>query len=101
MALFLIRRHVPAATQEDIDAAAVRAIACALEFPGLRWITSYWDRAAEETLCMYEAKSAQEIAEHARRARIACDEVRPVEQFGPIDYVSGAEPHAEGGGAQR
>ena len=87
MPLYTIRRAVGAASREDIDASAFRALACAIEYPGMRWIRSYWDREAGVLTCLYEAHSAAEIQEHSRRSRIACDEVREVTEFGPEDYA--------------
>lgn len=87
MPLFFIRRSVSGATQEAIDAAAYRAIACALRYEGLHWITSYWDQAKNELHCVYEGISAEQIENHSRRARIPCDEVRPVMQVSPEQYT--------------
>ena len=87
MSLFMIRRDVPGASRDDVDAAAYRAIACAFNFEGLHWVTSYWDEAAGRLSCIYEAEGAEQLADHARRARIPCDEVRPVLELGPGNYV--------------
>ncbi len=83
MPLFLIRRDVPGATQEDIDAAAYRAIACAFNYEGIKWHTSYWDKEAGRLHCVYEGQSREQIEDHSRRARIPCDEVRQVTQLMP------------------
>jgi hypothetical protein len=88
MAYFLIKRSVPGATQDDIDAASFRAITCAFYFPGLRWLRSFWDRDAGVIHCVYEAKDEAEVYAHAQRARIPCDEVRMVNPFGPDDYTT-------------
>jgi hypothetical protein len=87
MPLFLIRRDVPGITQEEVDAASFRAITCSFYFSGLRWLTSYWDREAGAIHCVYEARSAEDVFEHAEVARIPCNDVRPVEQFGPENYT--------------
>jgi hypothetical protein len=87
MPRFTIRRVVPDATREDVDAAAFRAIACATEYDGLKWIRSYWDETGHELLCLYEAANADQIREHSRRARIPCDEVREVVEVGPEEYL--------------
>jgi hypothetical protein len=95
MPLFTIRREVPGADRTEIDAAAFRAIVCAYEYPGLRWVRSYWDAEAGELSCLYEAESAQQIEEHSRRSRIPCDAVREVIQFGPEEYAQIAGPPPE------
>ena len=46
MPLYRIRRNVGVATKEDMDASAFRAIVCAVQFPGLKWHRSFWDREA-------------------------------------------------------
>lgn len=68
MPRFLIRRDVPGLTREDIAAAAFRALSCAYEFPGLRWIDSQWDPAGGAIFCLYEAENVEQCREHARRA---------------------------------
>ena len=87
MPLFLITRDVPGITQEEMDAAAYRAITCAFNYDGLTWWHSYWDKQSGVLHCVYEAQSAEDIFEHAQAARIPCDEVREVEQFGPVSYT--------------
>jgi hypothetical protein len=87
MPLFKIRRSLPGAVREDVDAAAYRALACAFNFEGMRWVTSYWDREGEEFHCIYEAQDAAQLAAHARRARIPCDDVCEVIEIGPELYV--------------
>jgi hypothetical protein len=93
MPLYSIRRDVPGATREDVDASAFRAVVCAYEYEGLRWIRSFWDEHKEQILCLYEALSPEQLEDHARRSRIPCDEVREVEELTPKMYV-GSEPVA-------
>jgi hypothetical protein len=87
MPLFLIRRDVPDLSQEELDAAAYRAITCAFYFAGLKWHQSYWDREAGVIHCVYEARSQEDIFEHAVTARIPCDVVREVQIVRPEDYT--------------
>ena len=96
MPLYQIRRMVPGSTPEDIDAAGFRALVCAADFEGLRWVVSHWDQAREEVQCIYEARNAADIVEHSRRSSIPCDEVREVVAIRPEDLVStGMEPVAQ------
>jgi hypothetical protein len=88
MALFLIKRYVGEATQTEVDAAIFRAMSCAYQFDGMRWVTSYWDKEGGYTYCVYEAESKEHIQEHARRASLTCDEVFTVSQLGPEQYPS-------------
>jgi hypothetical protein len=87
MPLYTIRRRLPGATREDVDAASVRALLCAYEYPGMTWVRSFWDRAGNELLCIYEAASPEQLKEHAERSRIPCDEVVEVTEFGPDEYM--------------
>jgi hypothetical protein len=91
MALFIIKRNSPNATQSDIDAGLFRAMSCMYQFSGLKWITTYWDRANELSYCIYEAASEEQIQAHSARALIPCDEILSVENFNPSQYVGGAE----------
>lgn len=89
MPLYRIRRDVGAITQEDMDAAAFRAIVCAPQFPGLQWIRSFWDREAGRLDCVYQADEPAQIEEHAKTARIPCDEIRVVDEVMPEAYIHG------------
>jgi hypothetical protein len=98
MPLFLIRRDTPGLTQEDLDAAAFRAITCAFYFSDMRWLQSFWDKGSEALYCIYEARDAHDIYAHAARARIPCDDVREVSHVGPELYVGeGQREPAEAG----
>jgi hypothetical protein len=90
MPLFHVRRDVPGAGQEEVDASAVRALICATEFEGLQWIESQWDAENGVLFCLYEADSREQVVEHARRSRIPCDEVHEVVTVRPEEYVIGA-----------
>jgi hypothetical protein len=89
VALFLIRREVQDQSNDDIEAAGYRANACAFHYQGLRWITSYLDRAAGRLMCLYEAQSAEQIRDHSRRALIPCNEVVEVTQIFPENFAGG------------
>jgi hypothetical protein len=89
MPLYRVRRDVGDISQEDLDAAAFRAIVCAPQFPGLRWVRSYWDKGGGHLDCIYEAANPGQLEEHARVARIPCDEVREVSELLPETYLHG------------
>jgi len=91
MPLFSIERELPGATKADLDAAGYRAVACAFNYAGLRWISSYWDRAGERVLCIYEAESAEQIEHHSMRARIPCDRISQVEHFDSTGFTNAVE----------
>lgn len=89
MALYSIRRNVGDITKEEMDAAAFRAIVCAVQFPGLKWHRSYWVQGSGYMDCIYEADQPEQLEEHARVARIPCDAVHPVTEIVPETYVNG------------
>lgn len=86
MPLFLIQRGLPGATQQDVDAAGYRAVACAFNYQGLRWVSSVWARDEERLYCLYEAESAEQIQDHSRRAAIPCDSVSAVLEVLPTQH---------------
>ncbi len=87
MPLYRIRRNIGEASQEDIDAASFRAIVCAPQFPGLKWVRSFWDPESGRIDCFYEAQDSHQIVEHAGAARIPCDEIHEVREVLPEMYV--------------
>jgi hypothetical protein len=89
MPLYRIRRDVGEISREDLDAASFRAIVCAPQFPGLKWVRSYWDQEAGRLDCIYDAVNPEQLEEHARVARIPCDDVREVTEMLPDTYLHG------------
>jgi len=79
MALYLIRRPFPGASDAAIAAAGYRSEACLPFYPGLRWLQTYWDREHEETVCIYEARSIEDIRRHAEQSHIPCGDIVEVE----------------------
>jgi hypothetical protein len=54
----------------------------------VRWIRSYIYEEADGTLgsvCIYQASDREIVFEHARRADLACDDVRPITRTVIID----------------
>jgi len=88
MPLYTIVRDVAGLSDGEIDAAGVRAVICAFEYPGLRWIRSYLDRDQQELLCLYQADTVAQIREHAERARIPAGEIREVEEIVPHPHIA-------------
>ena len=89
MPLYSVNRKVGQISQEEIDASGFRAIVCAFQFAGLRWHRSYWDVAAGQLNCIYEAENTHQIEEHSRVARIPCDSVFEVREVRPEPYIHG------------
>jgi hypothetical protein len=80
---FAIMRRNVSRTREELDEAGERSNAVRHgEMAGqMLWIRSYFfeeENGMLGTICIYEAKSADAIREHALRAEIPADEVLPV-----------------------
>lgn len=98
MPLYLIKRDVTGLSDADLDAAGYRAAACAYHYDGLRWLTSYLDKAAQRLYCIYEAVDAEQLFDHSRRSLIPCDEVVEVAQIFAENFFGGTEEGALAGG---
>lgn len=92
MPLYAILRNMAGLSDEEIDAAGYRAVICAIEYDGLRWVRSFLDRQREMMTCLYEASNEDQVREHSRRSRISCDEVREVEEVLPDPYLRMISP---------
>jgi hypothetical protein len=86
MALFRIERQLPPVTQDDIDAAAYRSMACLTRFKELRWVRSYYDAETHRFTCFYESPNVELIRRHAEMASIPCDAVTEVVEYLPEQY---------------
>ena len=80
---------MPGYDEVDLEAAGFRSVVCQKQFPGLAWVRSYWDPAKEESLCLYEAASEEDIRNHAKMADIPCDEVSLVVETSPAAFLAG------------
>jgi uncharacterized protein DUF4242 len=83
MHTYAIMRRSGWRDREDLDEAGERSNhAREVEMEGrLRWIRSYFFQEEDGTLgtiCIYEAASAEDVREHARRARLPADEILPI-----------------------
>lgn len=86
MPLYRIERPVGEVSQEEIDAAALRAVACMQNFPGMAWKRSFHDPVAGQLTCYYEARRPEDIRLHAEYAHIACERVTEVVEYLPDAY---------------
>ena len=86
MPLYRVERQMPTVGDEEIDAAAFRAVTCLALFPDVRWVRSYFDREAFHFTCYYEAPNTEDIRKHAQVARIPCDAIAEVAEFLPEMY---------------
>jgi hypothetical protein len=73
-------------SEEEIEAAAFRSLACLRHYTGITWLRSYLDRERWQFTCYYEAESPELIREHARVARIPCESITEVVEYLPEAY---------------
>ena len=83
--LWMIERDMTGWTDEDIDAAGIRAKMCVLWYPNMEWVRSFLDRDGERTICLYRAETEADIRQHADTAGLPCGTVIPVEEVLPSD----------------
>lgn len=83
MPIYLAHRTVVESSEEDLEAAFVRAKEAADQMPEVRWIRSYYSAEEGKIYCEYEAPSVEAIVEHARRAGLPLDSVMVVRELEP------------------
>jgi hypothetical protein len=86
MPIYQIERRIGEISPEELDAAAFRALTCAMNFTGLRWLRSYFDAPTGNLTCYYAALSADDVRKHAEASRIPCDSVAEVVEYLPDSY---------------
>ena len=87
MPLFLIERNFAEALGELTtgDVLGVQAINDDTE---VRWIYSFLTGDRRKSYCLYEAASADDIREAARRASLPADVIIEVDQFDPAAFLA-------------
>jgi hypothetical protein len=75
MPRYLIERTVGPLTAVQIEEGSRRSIEVLADMPGVVWIRSYISSAEGKIYCEYDAPSAEDIREHARRAGIPVDRI--------------------------
>jgi hypothetical protein len=83
MPRYILFRAVKERSEEDVEAAALRAIEAMNQMPGVHWIRSYWSVEEGKFYCEYEAPSVELLFEHARRARLTLERVELVRELEP------------------
>ena len=82
MPLFLIERNFAEAL--ELTAADALGIEAINDEVGVRWVYSFLSADQRKSYCLYEAASAELIAEAARRANVPADVIIPVSQAYPL-----------------
>jgi hypothetical protein len=85
MPRYLIERDVLGWTDEDLDAASLRAQMCAPWFEDLEWVISYHDAERGILLCIYNADTVEKIQAHSKFSGLPVGAIRPVTEIHPED----------------
>ncbi len=81
MPMFVIERNF--AEQIEITQDSQIQIAKINEDVGVQWLFSFLSADKKKTYCLYEAPSAEDIREAARRANVPADEIVEVGELRP------------------
>jgi hypothetical protein len=81
MPLFMIERNF--AEQLEVNRDDVLKVTQINDDVGVQWLFSFLSADKKKTYCLYEAPSADEIREAARRANIPADEIVEVGELRP------------------
>jgi hypothetical protein len=81
MPLFMIERNF--AEQLEVTRDDQLKVAQINDDVGVQWLFSFLSADKKKTYCLYEAPSAEEIREAARRANIPADEIVEVGELRP------------------
>lgn len=81
MPLFMIERNF--AEQLEVNRDDQLKIAQINDDVGVQWLFSFLSADKKKTYCLYEAPSADEIREAARRANLPADEIVEVGELRP------------------
>lgn len=87
MPKYAVKRHLPGITPDKLQAAGMRAKTCCSEMESegtdVRWIRSFLTPSTEETYCVFQAPSADEVEEANRRAQIPFEEIQEIAEMTP------------------
>jgi len=81
MPLFMIERNF--AEQLEVTRDNQLKVAQVNDDVGVQWLFSFLSADKKKTYCLYEAPSAEEIREAARRANVPADEIIEVSELRP------------------
>ena len=87
MPKFIVERHLPGITSDQLKAAGVRAKTCCDEMVGegteVRWHRSFFLPKTEQTFCMFSAPDRDTVVEANRRAQIPFVKVHDAMEMTP------------------
>lgn len=89
MPQFIVKRQLPGVTEDQLQAAGIRAKTCCEEMAGegeqIRWHRSFFLPNSEQTMCVFEAPNKDLVEEANRRAQIPFEEIVEAMEMRPED----------------
>jgi hypothetical protein len=82
----MIRRRMEGHSESALDAAMFRSLVCTNAFPEMRWVRTFWSAEREESLCVYEAASMEDLRELTQMAHLPCEDIWDVTELTPELY---------------
>lgn len=74
MSQFIVERHLPGITPDQLQAAGLRAKTCCKEMESegeqVQWVRSFFLPKSEQTFCVFQAPNRELVEEANRRAKI-------------------------------
>lgn len=87
MPTYVVERHLPGITPDQLTGAGVRAKSCAEEMSQtgqeVRWVRSFFIPETEQTQCYFEASDVDRVRELNERAQIPFESIYEVQEMTP------------------
>ena len=87
MSQFIVERHLPGITPEQLQAAGLRAKTCCQEMESeggqVQWIRSFFLPQSEQAYCLFQAPNRDVVAEANRRAQIPFKSIHDAMEMTP------------------
>jgi len=83
MQLWMIERDVEGWSDDDLEAAGLRAKMCLGWYPDVFWVRSFHNRERSLVTCIYRATSEAALREHAQAAALPLTGIWQIEEILP------------------
>jgi hypothetical protein len=90
MPVFMVERNF--AEQLEVDETGAASINRINDEVGVKWLISFLSADKKKTYCLYEASSAEDIREAARRNGVPADAIVEVGELSALGAMGGVRP---------
>ena len=90
MPVFMVERNF--AEQLEVSADGAASINRINDEVGVKWLISFLSADKKKTYCLYEASSAEEIREAAKRNNVPADVIVEVGELSALGAMGGVQP---------